>query len=631
MSRHFYPKLFLFIALQLWSLALQANVQKVLSVSKEQTAYPVQSYFTYFIDNTNSLGITKIASPLVSPAFVSWNENKGAFNTGFTSGTVWLKLWLQNTDVIPVNLIWGLESDIDTAVLYELTELTDSLTAIVGPKSVLQPLRERDPKVRTIAFNIHLDPGKAKVLYVEIINKNDLLNIPMQLAGSRFFLENETRSSLRYGLFLGLFLCISFINILIFVAVREGVFIWYGSYVLAVFIYMVTDSYYDGFLFPDWLFTFLNHFSRMGIIFLVFATQLGMVMELLDVKKTSSKLYFYMQILLYALFNFAWVSAVLNNYRYALPAGPLLILFGVGVALIAFAMLGIVAILYEKVKTKNDIVIIYIFSYLPLLVATINRLLLYFNHDFLGQLDALAVPIGLLAQIAGLGVLVVYRFYIIYQDRKNLIADKRERELKVAGEIIAAQETERHRIARDLHDDLGARLGSLKYKLANNPLYIQQPGLWHDLEQTITSVSASLRNISHGLIDNSLEKEPLSQVLKALVHETGSQSGINFQLILEGDADNLPVNYRLGIYRIISECINNILKHSKATEATVQLLVNAHIMLMIEDNGQGFNNDGNFSGIGLKNMQNRVLFLNGTIKIDSGAKGTTIIIEIPKP
>ena len=83
------------------------------------------------------------------------------------------------------------------------------------------------------------------------------------------------------------------------------------------------------------------------------------------------------------------------------------------------------------------------------------------------------------------------------------------------------------------------------------------------------------------------------------------------------------------IYRIIMELTNNIIKHSQANEATVQLVYHeTHLSISAEDNGIGILPSIS-DGIGLKNIRNRIRYLNGTFNIDSGLNGTTIMMQIP--
>lgn len=83
------------------------------------------------------------------------------------------------------------------------------------------------------------------------------------------------------------------------------------------------------------------------------------------------------------------------------------------------------------------------------------------------------------------------------------------------------------------------------------------------------------------------------------------------------------------MYRVIMELVNNIIRHSGASEATVQLIgYDNHLALMAEDNGRGFSRDLG-KGLGLRSIRSRVEFLGGEIAIDTGASGTTIIIRVP--
>ena len=108
-----------------------------------------------------------------------------------------------------------------------------------------------------------------------------------------------------------------------------------------------------------------------------------------------------------------------------------------------------------------------------------------------------------------------------------------------------------------------------------------------------------------------------------------TEGKINFHFYYSGKNNQFNKQEDLVIYRIIMELTNNIIKHSNATEAAIQLVYHENqLTLVVEDNGKGINGNSN-SGIGLKNVRLRVNFLNGSTDIDSGKNGTTIMIQIP--
>ena len=98
--------------------------------------------------------------------------------------------------------------------------------------------------------------------------------------------------------------------------------------------------------------------------------------------------------------------------------------------------------------------------------------------------------------------------------------------------------------------------------------------------------------------------------------------------------ERLENNIEMVIFRVLQECINNIIKHANANEVNIQMLIRQKnkLSISIEDNGKGFNtgNAVTFEGIGLKNIYSRIAFLKGTVNIDSQiGKGTAVYIEVP--
>jgi signal transduction histidine kinase len=108
-----------------------------------------------------------------------------------------------------------------------------------------------------------------------------------------------------------------------------------------------------------------------------------------------------------------------------------------------------------------------------------------------------------------------------------------------------------------------------------------------------------------------------------------TEGSISFNFVGSDPLYTFGKNEELMIYRILMELTTNIIKHAKATDATVQLVYyNDYLELIVEDNGTGFN-AGPSDGIGLKNVRSRVDYLGGSMNIDSGKMGSTIIITIP--
>lgn len=212
---------------------------------------------------------------------------------------------------------------------------------------------------------------------------------------------------------------------------------------------------------------------------------------------------------------------------------------------------------------------------------------------------------------------------------QELAALENQQKLSISNALIEGEEMERKRIARDLHDGLGSMLSGLKMHLSiplreNNET---NPNIHAMLNNSIKE----LRNISQNLMPESLMKLGLEHALKDLcASHSNPETTIEFQYLVK--KSNLPQHFEIMIFRIIQELLNNALKYAKASHILVSCSQNKDVFFItVEDNGTGFNVESaeKQEGMGLKNIKNRVAFLNGKLEIDSvAAKGTSTYIEL---
>jgi two-component system sensor histidine kinase UhpB len=204
----------------------------------------------------------------------------------------------------------------------------------------------------------------------------------------------------------------------------------------------------------------------------------------------------------------------------------------------------------------------------------------------------------------------------------------------ISGSLIDAQEQERHRIARELHDDLGQRLALTSAKL--NGLIEEsdaslKPNL-ADLSKQISAISNTTREISHGLYPRQLEYVGLATAVRTLCHEIGSGKQLSIQLAV-GNLPHLQPSISLCLYRVAQEALHNVIKHSLADRAQVELGADDHqVLLRITDGGVGFDLSRQTEGLGLHSMRERVRLVGGTIEIVSAPKtGTRIEVLVNLP
>ena len=213
----------------------------------------------------------------------------------------------------------------------------------------------------------------------------------------------------------------------------------------------------------------------------------------------------------------------------------------------------------------------------------------------------------------------------------------KENELNAVDTLIEVQERERIAITRELHDSLGSMLSTLKHNFENLKIRrnIPQEDLNKIFDRTDSIIDEAYYNVRRLASDKSTGTLPDNSLVPALKDLTGKLSAtepINFQVLSYGFEDRINNSLEITIFRMVQELAANIVKHSNAAEATIQLTNHGHtVNIIVEDNGKGFNpKKACASGRGLALLKQKIRLLNGTFEVDSTLnKGTTIIIELP--
>ncbi|MDB5203344.1 MAG: tetratricopeptide repeat protein [Ferruginibacter sp.] len=229
-----------------------------------------------------------------------------------------------------------------------------------------------------------------------------------------------------------------------------------------------------------------------------------------------------------------------------------------------------------------------------------------------------------------------YKRYKLKQESLLKTELLKEQEL-AARAIIQAEENERKRIAADLHDGIGQMMSVAKMNLSvfENELAFSSTQQKDSFENVINLVDDScreIRNVSHQMMPNALMKTGLANAIREFVDKIDTRV-LKVSLHAEGLDERLDTNTETVLYRVIQECVNNVLKHAGANHLDISLIKDSDgLAVTIEDNGKGFNSSdhSSFSGIGLKNIISRIAFLKGTIDFDSNpGHGTLIAIHVP--
>jgi signal transduction histidine kinase len=218
----------------------------------------------------------------------------------------------------------------------------------------------------------------------------------------------------------------------------------------------------------------------------------------------------------------------------------------------------------------------------------------------------------------------------------------REKDLKrlqqFARRLINAQEEERQRISRELHDDIGNRIALLSLSLRRSIKESPEASdlRKHELSKVldgITDLSAALRNLSHCLHPAPLRCLGIRPALKSMQDGFEKTYGIRMDLVIPPDVPRLPDDVELCIFRITQECLQNVTKHSGADKVRIVLKYTPkQVRLTVSDTGRGFIRADAMQkgGLGLLSMEERALSIGGNLMVNSTpGGGTEIWLTIP--
>lgn len=212
----------------------------------------------------------------------------------------------------------------------------------------------------------------------------------------------------------------------------------------------------------------------------------------------------------------------------------------------------------------------------------------------------------------------------------------------VLSRIVTAQEEERRRVSRELHDQMGQNLAALivgleglKANVAASPAALDH---LRELQELANRLSQEVHSLAWELRPPALDDLGLHAALERYVEQWSERSGVIVDWHANGfTARRLPSEVETTLYRVVQEALTNVLKHAQASRVSIILRIAAdHVLAIVEDNGKGF--DAEFTmraldlhrKLGLVGMRERVLLVNGTLNVESvPEQGTAVYVRIP--
>lgn len=431
------------------------------------------------------------------------------------------------------------------------------------------------------------------------------------------------------GIFSGIFCLVIFFSAYLYFVSRERIHIFYMMYVLCAWLLLMSLEGYDfEFLYPSHpgYILFVRIASAMASTIL-----LVRVMQEFTGQSAANSIFYRVIALLYVL---CVVVFVLSVYMKLYPRNYTLshITFEAANILLSAGFILSILSCIEKIRQGVKIALFY----LGAIIANAITALCFMLHVYPSSLSPVFfVEGGAALEVMTISFGILYRYNNYRRQKEGLERSLLALKIEAGEKVLYAENQERSRIARDLHDGVSGTISGLRFYVSNQfkilpPVSEQERKFRDQLLDILNKLAYDIRNISHNLMANDIELVGLQGALEEKITFLNQHSNIVFDLIYRGDNTRLTMAQQLSVYRCISELIQNIVKHSAATRATVQALdFDDYIEFQIHDNGKGFEPQKAAGGIGLNNVQSRISLMNGDFSIEGNAFGTLVIFSIP--
>jgi signal transduction histidine kinase len=488
------------------------------------------------------------------------------------------------------------------------------------------PIENRDLPYRAFTYGIEIPSQKIQTVMLRLVKKNGVLSLPIRLHQQKSYILYMEQEHFMHGLTVGVMLLAFVLGMTLFLLSRQWLYFFYAGHIVGIAIFLLAEqNYLNQYLLPycelaagssAWaigaMVSTFNHncfsllFFKIGLLKRNFWVYLCWVVNAIATG-----------IFCWLLFGFPLTDSL---YQFVL-------FFSVAYILVAFALL-----LYSIFKRVPE-AFLYTLAISPFWILAILTVLnvldivprLWLVMELIDYAPALEVAI--------LCIGLAYTFQRDQREKvKSLLVISSLRE-KVVSVRVDAQGAERRRVAADLHDNLGGMMSAIRLSIEAmdaSELSQKEKAVYENVLTMTRQAYNDVRLLAHNLQPEELEKFGLPEALQRLVNKLNDSQTIRFSLTMN-TLGRLNKELEFTLYSICLELANNIVKHSQATEASFEFVDGGqHFQLLVTDNGKGFIQHNTSDGMGMKNIQERTVQMEGTLKVHSRpGEGMLVQFMIP--
>lgn len=543
--------------------------------------------------------------------------SSGFFNPGFSANKWWI---LAETPAVPGYFLQIANPHINEIRIYTLKNNQPLLAYESGDYF---PFKKRFLDDPDFWFPI---PFNTEGVLIEVDKRGESLEVPVRIITQKEMIHYLSDQKMVYGIFLGWMIFLGLLNIFLWASLKDNIHVFYILFIGSSALWVIAN-WGLGFQYiwpntPELASKARPVFSTTSfLLILELASRYFTPDERKPVYKGFTRILQSLLFLLLVVFIFGNIPLANQLFRRLILSFANILWF--------ISILTVLFFIAKSYKNMKAIALFFLFAFLSQSVFGVLIIVSQYNleADWVFFINRYGSAIGILANSTILSFGLSQRYNYYKQEREQAQQELVNERNQQADRMIQAQEEERSRLARELHDGLGGLLGSIRIGAFNKLKQDNVNQEWLDAQ--LSEAIGDLRNIAHDLMPVSLPEKGLVYILEKTVARWNAAN--QFKTHLDCSiSKRYPLPIEAGLYRIVSELIYNVKKHARASEVYISIWEekkNDTLTLLVEDNGIGFSTDV-AQGIGLKNIRYRVDYLGGKVSIDSNSNGTSIVIEI---
>ncbi|MBS4040156.1 MAG: hypothetical protein KGZ81_06105 [Flavobacteriales bacterium] len=475
-------------------------------------------------------------------------------------------------------------------------------------------------------FPINDLPLETSELILTVDKRFTKLEVPLSFESNSELLGNLEANASWIFFFLGISFFLFLFNAYLFISTKESVFGWYLAYLLLTSTYIGTDTgLLFKYIYPN--FPQVNDIIRPASMAFGMAPMLIFFNKILELEKFSVKLYRLNQVLL-LVFVVIFFTAVGSS---AWTLDPLIQQFWLKANRVVTPLIMFILMLESVylVKIGRPLAIFSFGSFFSLIVFSLIYVGLQIDWLPLTPFTSHSLYFGLGADAFFMGISLAWRFDLFRQMVDRLLLEKTKRQEKVISEINKWKEQQMSQVSSLLHDHIGGLIGVLRFSLDNMEL---TPQGRDKVASEIESIGEEIRQYSHSFSPVQLENLGLQRALEHQMEKFKVKTKIQLHYEWLGPTKITSKNFQLILYQIVQEILQNILKHSKASNVSIQIIQSEEVLsVYAEDDGIGCEKISFEKGIGLQSIKRIIEIIGGEFQVKSSPEtGFSLSVEIPK-